>query len=43
MIGQRIQGGGRFLRSLAALERLEHAPTRFVTGHFVAIRATRLA
>ena len=43
LIGQRIQGGGRFLRALAALERLEQAPTRFVTGHFVAVRATRLA
>jgi hypothetical protein len=43
MIGQRIQGGGRFLRALAALERLERAPTRYLTGHFVAVRATRLA
>ena len=43
MIGQRLEGGGRFLRVLAALERLEQTPTRFVTGHFVAIRATRLA
>ncbi|HEY8628148.1 MAG TPA: class I SAM-dependent methyltransferase [Gaiellaceae bacterium] len=44
MIGQRIQGGGRrFLRVLAVLERLEQAPTRFLTGHFAAIRATRLA
>jgi hypothetical protein len=43
MIGQQIQGGGRFLRTLAALERLEQAPTRFVTGHFVAVRAKRLA
>ena len=43
LIGQRLQGGGRFLRTLAALEGLERAPTRFVTGHFVAIRATRLA
>jgi SAM-dependent methyltransferase len=43
LVGQRLQSGGRFLRTLAALERLEQAPTRFVTGHFVAIRATRLA
>ena len=43
MIGQRLEGGGRFLRVLAALERLEQTPTRFVTGHFVSIRATRLA
>ncbi|MEP6976580.1 MAG: class I SAM-dependent methyltransferase [Thermoleophilia bacterium] len=43
LIGQRLQNGGWFLRALQALERLEQAPTRFVTGHFVAIRATRLA
>jgi SAM-dependent methyltransferase len=43
MIGQRLEDGERFLRVLAALERLEQAPTRFFTGHFVAIRATRLA
>jgi len=43
MIGHRMHGGGGFLRALAALERLEHAPTRYVTGHFVAVRATRLA
>jgi SAM-dependent methyltransferase len=43
VIGHRIQGGGRFLRTLAALERLEQAPTRFITGYFVAVRATRLA
>lgn len=44
LIGQRLTGGGRrFLRALDALERLEQAPTRFVTGHFIAIRATRLA
>jgi len=43
MIGHRIHGGGGFLRALAALERLEHAPTRYVTGHFIAVRATRLA
>ena len=43
VIGRRLEGGGRFLRALAAFERLERAPTRFITGHFVAIRATRLA
>ena len=43
MIGHRIHGGGGFLRALAALERLEHAPTRYVTGHFIAVQATRLA
>lgn len=43
VIGQRLHGGGRFMQALAALERLERAPTRYVTGHFVAVRATRLA
>lgn len=31
----------RFLRRLLALERLGAWPTRFVTGHFVAVRAVR--
>ena len=31
----------RFLRSLMAFERLSHWPTRFLTGHFIAIRARK--
>jgi SAM-dependent methyltransferase len=30
---------GRFLRFLMAFERLEHWPTRYLTGYFVAVRA----
>jgi SAM-dependent methyltransferase len=43
VVGQRVRHAARFLRVLSALERLERAPTRFVTGHFVAVRARRLA
>ena len=43
MVGQRVQRGPRFLRILAALEQLERAPTRFLTGNFVAVRARRVA
>lgn len=31
----------RFLAGLAALERLEAMPTRYLTGHFIAVRAVR--
>jgi len=31
----------RYLRFLAALERLEHWPTRYVTGHFLAVLAVK--
>ena len=31
----------RFLHALLSFEALEALPTRFVTGHFVAIRAVR--
>ncbi len=31
----------RFLRALAACEPLEHFPTRFLTGHFLAVRARK--
>jgi hypothetical protein len=31
----------RFLHSLLRFEALERLPTRFFTGHFVAIRAVR--
>ncbi len=31
----------RFLRFLLAFERLSHWPTRFLTGHFVAVRAIK--
>ncbi|MDQ5821836.1 MAG: class I SAM-dependent methyltransferase [Actinomycetota bacterium] len=43
VVGQRVRDGSRFLRVLWALEQLERAPTRFLTGHFVAVRARRLA
>ena len=31
-----------FLRRLKSLERLSEKPTRYVTGHFVAVRARKL-
>lgn len=43
MVGQRLARGRRFLRVLSAFEQLERAPTRFLTGNFVAVRARRLA
>lgn len=42
-LGSRLAGRPRVRRALAATERLERAPTRFITGHFVAVRARRLA
>jgi len=35
------RGGERYLRFLERFERLERAPTRSLTGYFVAARATR--
>jgi SAM-dependent methyltransferase len=40
-VGPAIQR--RFLRSLMAFERLSYWPTRFLTGHFIAIRARKLS
>jgi SAM-dependent methyltransferase len=42
-VGRALGDRPRLRRALTAAERLEHAPTRFLTGHFVAARARRLA
>ncbi|HEX6701486.1 MAG TPA: class I SAM-dependent methyltransferase [Gaiellaceae bacterium] len=43
LVERRADDGGRtrYLRFLERFERLDHAPTRNVTGYFVAARATR--
>ena len=39
LLGERL--GSRFLAALRVFERLEDWPTRFLTGHFVAVRALK--